>query len=164
MAQPYLPETPADLPTPEQMAQLKGIDIMRGILAGRFPGAPIAKLANMMIEEVAEGRVVFSATPKFEHYNPMGSVHGGWFGVLLDSAMGCAVMTMLPRGKGYATLEYKVNILRAAYEGTPKLLCTGTTVHVGRRTATAEARLEDSDGKLYATGTTTCFVMDLAPT
>ncbi len=162
MPQQYAAETPADLPSREQIAQLKGIDIMRGILAGRLPGAPIAKLANMALEEVAEGRVVFSGTPGFEHYNPMGTVHGGWFGILLDSALGCAVMTMMPRGKTYTTLEYKVNLLRAATVNTDRLICTAETVHVGRRTATAEARLEDANGKLYATGSTTCIVMDLA--
>jgi len=162
MAEPYFPETADDMPSPVQMAQLKGIDLMRGIMAGRFPAAPIARLANMTLEDVAEGRAVFAGTPGFEHYNPMGSVHGGWFGILLDSALGCAVMTKMPRGKGYTTLEYKVNILRAATETTGKLWCTAETLHVGRRTATAEARLVDADGKLYATGTTTCLVIDLS--
>ncbi len=161
MSEPYLPESPADMLSPQQIGALKGIDVMRGIMAGRFPAAPIARLANMDLTEVAEGKVVFTGTPGFDHYNPIGSVHGGWFGILLDSAMACAVMTRLPRGKGYTTLEYKVNILRAAYEETGPLQCTGTSIHAGRRTATAEGRLEGADGKLYATGTTTCLVVDL---
>lgn len=156
-----IPKTPAEQLTPSQMAGLSGIDFMRGILAGRLPAAPIARLANMWLAEVREGHVVFEAEPHFGHYNPLGTVHGGWFGILLDSAMGCAVMTRLPRGQGYTTLEYKVNILRAATEATGRLRAVGRSVHAGRRTATADARLEDEAGRLYATGTTTCLVMDL---
>lgn len=156
-----IPASPGEQLSPAQMATLSGIDFMRGMLAGRLPAAPIATLANMRLAEVGEGRVVFEAAPRFEHYNPLGSVHGGWFGILLDSAMGCAVMTRLPRGHGYTTLEYKVNLLRPAFQATGTLRAIGRSVHAGRRTATADGRLEDQEGRLYATGSTTCMVMEL---
>lgn len=158
-----IPRSPDEQLTPAQMAGLTGIDFMRGMLTGRLPGAPIAELANMRLAEVEVGRIVFEAEPRFGHYNPIGSVHGGWFGILLDSAMGCAVMTRLPRGRGYTTLEYKINILRPAFEGTGVLRATGRSVHAGRRTATAESRLEDAAGKLYATGSTTCLIVGPDP-
>ena len=145
------------------MAALSGVEVMRAIAAGRLPAAPISELANMRLVEVGEGHVVFEAEPRFAHYNPLGSVHGGWFGILLDSAMACAVMTRLPRGRGYTTLEYKISILRPVFENTGRLRAIGRSVHAGRRTATAEGRLEDAEGKLYATGTTTCLVMELGP-
>ncbi|HET7410310.1 MAG TPA: PaaI family thioesterase [Paracoccaceae bacterium] len=165
MAEPVpqrIPESPDEQLSAAQIATLSGIDFMRGMLAGRLPAAPIARLAGMRLAEVREGEVVFEAEPRFEHYNPIGSVHGGWFGILLDSAMACAVMTRLPRGTGYTTLEYKMNILRPVFESTGRLRAVGRSVHAGRRTATAEGRLEDGAGRLYATGTTTCMVMELA--
>ena len=152
----------AELPTHAEMAALSGVEFMRGIAAGRLAGAPISELANMHLAEVGDGHVVFEAEPRFGHYNPLGAVHGGWFGILLDSAMACAVMTRLPRGQGYTTLEYKINILRPVFETTGRLRATGRSVHAGRRTATAEGRLEDAEGRLYATGTTTCLVMEIA--
>jgi uncharacterized protein (TIGR00369 family) len=157
-----IPRSAAEQLTPAQMAGLTGADFMRGMITGRLPAAPIAELANMRLAEVDEGHIVFEAEPRFAHYNPMGSVHGGWFGVLLDSAMGCAVMTRLPRGHGYTTLEYKINILRPAFESSGRLRAIGRSVHAGRRTATADGRLEDAEGRLYATGTTTCLVVALA--
>ena len=107
--------------------------------------------------------MVFRGEPSFQVYNPLGSVHGGWYGVMLDSAMGSSIHTRLPRGKAYTTLEYKVNILRPARETTGPLLAIGEAVHVGRSTGTAEGRIvSERDGKIYATATTTCLVMDFA--
>ena len=160
-SQQRLPRSAAELPTPAEMAELAGVDVMRGIADGRLPVAPISELANMWLAEVREGHVVFEAEPRFAHYNPMGTVHGGWFGILLDSAMACAVMTRLPRGHGYTTLEYKINLLRPVFEETGTLRAVGRSIHAGRRTATAEGRLEDRSGRLYATGTMTCMVMKL---
>lgn len=160
--QQVFPASASEQPDPARMAALTGIDFVRGMATGRLPSAPIARLANMRLAEVRVGEVVFEGEPRFEHYNPMGSVHGGWFGILLDSAMGCAVMTRLPRGHGYTTLEYKINILRPAFETTGLLRAIGRSVHAGRRTATAEGRLEDAGGRLYATGTTTCMILEHA--
>jgi uncharacterized protein (TIGR00369 family) len=157
-----IPRSAAELPSAAELASLAGVDVMRAIAAGRLPAAPIAELANMRLAEVDEGLIVFEAEPRFAHYNPLGSVHGGWFGILLDSAMACAVMTRLAPGQGYTTLEYKINILRPAFDTTGRLRATGRSVHAGRRTATAEGRLEDTEGRLYATGTTTCLVMEIA--
>jgi len=89
---------PEDMPTPAEMARMSGLEAMRAILEGRLPEAPIARGMAFRPETVEEGRVVFRGTPSFDHTNPMGSVHGGWYGTLLDSAMACAVLTRLPAG------------------------------------------------------------------
>jgi uncharacterized protein (TIGR00369 family) len=108
---------------------------------------------------VSEGRVVFSAEPAEYHYNPLGTVHGGIAATLLDSAMGCAVQSLLPAGTGYTTLEIKVNYLRPITSATGPVTCEGKIIHLGGRVATAEARLSDATGKLYAHGTTTCILL-----
>ena len=161
MAKPRFPETPADLLSPEQMATLTGMDVVRGMLTGRLPAAPIAQPGRLTMSDATEGRVTFTGDPDFTLYNPQGTVHGGWFGIALDSAMGCAVMSRLPRGFSYTTLEYKINMLRPVFEDTGTLTIIGESIHAGRRTATAEGRIVDNDGKPYATGTTTCMVIEL---
>lgn len=151
-------QAPFDL---DALRKMSGLDFMRAIKEGRIPPAPIAKTLDYTLLEVEEGRVVFAGKAKLEAYNPIGSVHGGWFGTLLDSCMACAVQTKLPAGRGYTTLEYKINILRAATVDSGLIRAEGTAIHVGRRTATAEGRMIGEDGKLYATGTTTCLVFEL---
>jgi uncharacterized protein (TIGR00369 family) len=113
----------------------------------------------MWVEEVSEGRVVFAIEPAEYHYNPLGTVHGGIAATLLDSAMGCAVQSMLPHGAGYTTLELKTNYLRAMTSRTGVVYCEGKIIHMGGRVATAEGRLTDASGKLYAHGTTTCILL-----
>ena len=157
-ATPRFAEGPDGLLTPAELARLTGFEFIDGIRTGRYPAPPIARPMGMRMVEVAEGRVVFEGTPAFEHYNPLGAVHGGWFGTLLDSCMACAVQTMLPRGMGYTTLEYRVNILRAVTVGTGPLRAVGEAVHVGRRTGVAEGRLGDGGGRVFATGSPTCLV------
>jgi uncharacterized protein (TIGR00369 family) len=137
----------------------KPIDYMRAIRDGRIPPPPIAKLLSMDLVEVEEGKAVFQLTPAEQHYNPIGVVHGGIAFTMLDSAMGCCVQTMLPAGKGYTTLEIKANLVRAITLKTGPIRATGKVVHMGRQTATAEGRLEDSQGKLLAHGTTTCIIL-----
>jgi len=159
--EPMIAEGPADLPTPERLAGLSGLEVMRGILEGRLPAPPIAGPMGMRLVEVAPGRVAFEGTPAFHHYNPLGAVHGGWFGTLLDSATSCAVHTMLPAGRGYTTLEYKVNILRAVTLETGPLRATGEVQRVGRRTGVAEGRLEDAQGRLHASCLATCLVFEI---
>jgi len=129
------------------------------IQSGELPPPPIAALIGMAIVEVSEGRAVFSAEPAEYHYNPLGTVHGGIAATLLDSAMGCAVQSLLPAGTGYTTLEIKVNYLRPITSATGTVTCEGTIIHLGGRIATAEARLTDATGKLYAHGTTTCLLL-----
>jgi uncharacterized protein (TIGR00369 family) len=108
--------------------------------------------------EVSEGRAVFAVEPAEYHYNPIGTVHGGLAATVLDSALACAVHSTLPAGSGYTTLELHVNLVRAIGHDTGRLTCTGEVVHVGGRVATAQAKLTDASGKLYAHGTTTCML------
>ena len=155
----HFAEGPDDLVTPDELAAMSGLDFMTGILEGRLPAPPIAQPMAMTLVEVDDGRVVFEGRPGFRHYNPMGAVHGGWFGTLLDSCMACAVMTCLPKGQGYTTLEYRVNIVRALTEASGPVRAIGRIRHAGRRTAVAEGEIVRlSDGKLCATGSTTCLV------
>nr|WP_042187597.1 PaaI family thioesterase [Kibdelosporangium sp. MJ126-NF4]CEL18216.1 hypothetical protein [Kibdelosporangium sp. MJ126-NF4]CTQ90553.1 hypothetical protein [Kibdelosporangium sp. MJ126-NF4] len=141
-------------------AALSGLDLFR--LSRDVPAAQrppgIWSLTGMQIEEVEEGRIVFSLTPRPEFSNPLGQVHGGIHSTLLDSAMGCAVHTTLPAGVGYTTLELKVNFIRGIALDGPKLFGEGTVIHAGRRTATAEGAIRDAEGTLYAHATTTCMI------
>ena len=138
---------------------MSGIQYLKALQSGELPRPPISALIGMEITEVSEGRVVFSAEPAEYHYNPLGTVHGGIAATLLDSAMGCAVQSVLPFGTGYTTLELKVNYLRPMTGATGIVYCEGKVIHVGGRIATAEARLTDTSGKLYAHGTTTCILL-----
>ena len=153
---------PAPLPL-ETLRELSGLEQMRGMIDGRFPRPPISKLLDFALIEADEGHVVFEATPGFDHYNPLGSVHGGYASTLLDSCMGCAVHTRMKPGQGYTTLELKVNFIRAMKAGTGPVRAIGDIIHVGGQTATAEGRLIDAEGKLLAHGTTTCLVFRLPP-
>ncbi|WP_338865049.1 PaaI family thioesterase [Myxococcus stipitatus] len=137
---------------------MSGIEYLRAIIRGEVPGAPMAQLMGFAPVEVSEGRAVFVVEPAEYHYNPIGTVHGGMAATLLDSALGCAVHTMLPVGAGYTTLELHVNMVRAITRDTGRLTCTGEVIHVGGRVATAHGRLTDASGRLYAHGTTTCMV------
>ena len=149
----------ADLPNSETVLSMSGLEFMQAVLAGEIAGPPIGKVLNYRVTSVAPGRVVFTGNPQFEHTNPMGGVHGGWYGTLLDSCMACAVMTTVPQGSFYTTLEYKVNLTR----GIPldaTILATGTVDHAGRSTGVATGQITDAKtGKLYATGSTTCLIM-----
>jgi uncharacterized protein (TIGR00369 family) len=139
-------------------AKISGLEYLRAIARGELPSAPMADLIGFDLSEIEEGRVVFECIPAEYHYNPIGAVHGGLACTLFDSAMGCAVHTMLPAGVGYTTVELKVNFLRPITLKTGRLLCEGTIIHVGGRIATAEARLLDTSGKLYGHATTTCMI------
>ena len=138
-----------------------GLEIMHAMLAGALPYPHIAETLDFALIEVALGKATFQGTPQLKHYNPMGSVHGGWYATLLDSAMGCAVHTMMPAGRAYTTAELSVNLVRAASHKTGPLRAIGSVIHCGRQLATAEGRIVDADGKLYAHGTTTCLVFGL---
>ncbi|MGR3565089.1 MAG: PaaI family thioesterase [Heliomarina sp.] len=151
-----------ELPSAEEALGVSGLEFMKRIQEGEFAGAPIARLLNFTLTSVVDGRVVFQGSPEFSMTNPLGTVHGGWYGTILDSAMACAVMTRIPQGSTYTTLEYKVNIIRPIPLGT-LVDCVGITDHVGRSTGIAHGEIRGvSDGKLYATGSTTCIVMRLS--
>jgi uncharacterized protein (TIGR00369 family) len=138
---------------------LAGLEYMHAMIAGRIPAPPIMRLLGFTLASVARVEAVFECVPGEQHYNPIGVVHGGLAMTLLDSAMGCAVHTTLAPGSGYTTLEVKANLVRAITSETGMLRCTGHVVYAGKRVATAEARLEDAAGKLYAHGTATCLIL-----
>ncbi len=138
---------------------MSGLEYLRAIQAGEIPAAPIAVLMNMGVSVIEEGRVVFTAEPAEYHYNPIGTVHGGFAATLLDSALGCAVQTMLAAGVGYTTLEIKVNYIRSMTRDTGMVYSEGKVIYSGGRIATAEGRITDAAGKLYAHGTTTCIIL-----
>jgi len=137
---------------------MSGLEYLRAIVRGELPGAPIAALMGFGPVDVQEGRVTFTVQPAEYHYNPIGTVHGGLAATLLDSAMGCAVHSTLPVGASYTTLDLHVTFVRPIAHDTGKLTCTGELVHLGGRVATAQGRLTDEAGKLYAHGVTTCMV------
>jgi uncharacterized protein (TIGR00369 family) len=144
----------------EAARSMAGLDFLRAMAEGRLPPPPIAQLLGFSLTEVASGHAVFECTPAEQHYNPIGVVHGGLAMTLLDSAMGCCVQTVMPAGSGYTTLEAKTNLVRAITATTGKLRAIGRLVHAGKRIATAEGRIEDGSGKLYAHATTTCMVLN----
>jgi uncharacterized protein (TIGR00369 family) len=143
----------------EAARTMAGIDFLRAMRDGALPAAPIAQLMGFRLAEVESGSVVFECTPGPQHYNPIGVVHGGLAMTLLDSAMGCCVQSKMPAGSGYTTLEAKTNLVRAITSATGKLRAVGKLVHLGKSIATAEGRLEDEAGKLYAHATTTCILL-----
>ncbi|MBA5689879.1 PaaI family thioesterase [Rugamonas apoptosis] len=144
----------------EQIVGKSGREILEAMMSGALPYPPMSETMNMTLLEVGEGRAVFQGMPLLRHYNPMGTVHGGWFSTLLDSALGCAVQTTLPAGRSYTTAELSINIVRPAWQKTGPLRAVATVVHPGRQMVTAEARVEDEQGKLYAHATTTCFILN----
>jgi uncharacterized protein (TIGR00369 family) len=147
------------MPSADLARTLPGLEFLQGIRDGKIPNPPITDTLDYDLTVVEPGFVVFEIEPKEFHYNPIGVVHGGVALTLLDSAMSCAVQTMLPAGTGYTTLELKVNLVRAVTSKTGPMRAEGKIVHSGARIATAEGRFVDKDGKLYAHGTTTCFII-----
>ena len=138
-----------------------GIELFDMMIAGELPPPPISRTLNFRLTEAEKGRAVFRGVPLFEHYNPLGTVHGGWPATILDSALGCAVQTMLPKGIGYTTVEFKVNLVRPMFETTGEVVCEGRVIHMGRTIATSEATLKNAEGKLIAHGTETCAIFPL---
>ncbi|MCP4185086.1 MAG: PaaI family thioesterase [Hyphomicrobiales bacterium] len=126
--------------------------------AGVLPGPPIAKLMNFKLTEVSKGCAVFCGIPNLDHYNPAGTVHGGWPATLMDSAMGCAVQSMLPVGLLFSTIEFKINLVRPLFDNNGEIICESNIIHFGRTTATSEAKMKKLDGKLVAHGTATCAI------
>jgi uncharacterized protein (TIGR00369 family) len=154
--------SPADLLSMDEVLAISGLEFMQNILDGQNPAPPIGVTLGYHLHAVSDGQVTFRGTPEFKATNPMGTVHGGWYGTLLDSAMACAVMTRVPRGSIYTTLEYKINITRSIPLGM-EIDCTGTVDHSGRSTGVASGEIRGvEDGKLYATGSTTCIIMAIA--
>jgi uncharacterized protein (TIGR00369 family) len=147
--------------TREQVAGRSGLELMQAILRGELPYATIARTLDFLLIEVGVGVAVFQGTPGAQHFNPLGTVHGGWYATLLDSALGCAIHTLLPAGRGYTTAELSVNLVRALTPKVQRVRAQGKVLHCGRQLATAEARLVGPDGQLFAHATTTCLVFDM---
>ena len=134
-----------------------GLALLRR-LAAEGPLPAICDTLGFRPAAFAPGRAAFEGAPGPELYNPLGTVHGGYAATLLDSAMGCAVHTLLPAGTSYVTVELKVNYVRPMTADTGRVRAEGTVIHAGRTVATAEGRLMDADGRLYAHATTTCLI------
>lgn len=145
----------------DQARAVDGLTLMTGIMEGRFPAPPIAKVLGFRMTSVEPGRVTFDYEPVFDHYNPLGSVHGGIAATLLDSVMGCCIHTTLKAGSGFTTLEIKINYVRAMTDKTGPVRAEGKVINVGSRIATSEGRLTDAAGKLLAHGTTTCLIFPI---
>lgn len=145
----------------EDVKRLSGLELMQGLIAGKFPAPPITRALDFTLDHAELGMAVFSGEGKFDHYNPLGTVHGGWIATLLDSCMGCAMHTTLKPGQGYTSLEFKVNFVRPVLDTTGRLRAEGRVIHTGARTGTAEGKLIDANGKLYAHATTTCLIFPI---
>jgi len=139
--------------------RLSGLEFLRSLIDEKS-GVPIGVTLGFSLVEVDEGVAVFEAEAGPWAYNPIGSVHGGWYSAVLDAALGCALHTTLPVGVGYTTLEIKVNVVRAVRPETGVLRAVGRVVHRGRRTAVTEARMEDRSGRLFAHSSSTCLILD----
>lgn len=140
--------------------RMSGIDFLRAVRDGELPPPPIALLLGMQLAEVEDGRAVFACLPGEQHYNPIGVVHGGLAMTLLDSAMTCAIQTRAQAGSGFTTVEAKTNFVRPITAATGRIRAIGTLIHAGNRLASAEGRVLDDSGKLYAHATTTCIVLN----
>lgn len=148
----------------EVLASMSGLDFVRGIFARILPEPPIMQTVEPFDCTAEAGHVVIHSVPGLRHYNPIGSVHGGYVATLLDSAMALAVQTTLPKGSGYTTLEFKISFVRGMSKDTGKIRTEGRVLNAGRRAATAEGRITDEKGKLIAHATTTCMVFELPKT
>ncbi|HEY0185672.1 MAG TPA: PaaI family thioesterase [Rhodopila sp.] len=140
--------------------EMAGLDLLHALRDGTVPAPPAIELVGISLAEVDAGRVVMRLIPAEYHYNPLGTVHGGILATLLDSVMGCAVLSTLPRGRAFTSLEIKVNYVRTVTSESGELSAEGRVVHGGRRSAVAEAKLHDAAGRLCATASTTCLVFD----
>jgi uncharacterized protein (TIGR00369 family) len=146
-------------PQAEQSLTMSGLDYLQAMVDGTIPPPPIASHINLEIVEVGPGVAVMAATPDYSHYNPIGSVHGGFFATLLDSVCGCAVQTTLPAGTAYTSLDLNVSFLRGISTDTGRVVATGRVTKPGSRAAFVEADIKDAQGRLLATATSTCLVI-----
>jgi uncharacterized protein (TIGR00369 family) len=145
----------------EEAARGSGLDFLLKLLDATYPAPPFSEAAEVWPVEAEPGRVVFKAKPSARFYNPMGTVHGGWISTVLDSAMGCAVHSVLKPGQAYTTVELKINFVRPVFEQTGVVRCEGKIVHAGGRLATSEGRLTDEEGNLLAHGSETCMILSV---
>lgn len=142
----------------DDLTSRDGLAFLQGIISGKLPQPPISQTLGFHLVEAESGRAVFQGQPEFRHYNPIGSVHGGFAATLLDSALGCAIFSTLHKGDTWTTLELKLNFVRGMTKDTGPVRAQGRLIHRGRTVATSEGDLKDASGKLYAHATTTCMI------
>ena len=138
-----------------------GLKVLQAMLSGALPAPPMCRTLAFSMTEVEDGRVVFAGMPSADHLNPLGTVHGGWTATVMDSALGCAVFSVIKPGEAYTTIEFKLNLVRPVLPGMGEVFCEGKIVHRGRTIATSEAWLRDGKGKLLAHGTETCAIFPI---
>ena len=155
------PATRFGLLSREEAAGLSGFDFMRGLQDGLYPAPPFSEAADVWPVSVEIGRITFEGAPSARFYNPMGTVHGGWIALLLDTVMGCAVHTALKPGQGFTTIDMNTTFVRPVTEQTGKIRAEGTLLHLGGRIASAEGKLFDAAGRLVAHGTETCAILEM---
>lgn len=148
-------------PTAAVGLSMSGIDYLRAMIDGTLPPPPISGLLDFAMTEADPGRVVFTCRPDESAYNPIGSIHGGLVCTLLDSVLGCALQSSLPEGKGYTSIEIKVNYLKAIRLSSGLLTATGTVVKAGSRVGFTEGVVTDAAGAIVATASSTLLVFDL---
>jgi uncharacterized protein (TIGR00369 family) len=144
----------------EVRRRLSGLEFFQKMVAGEMPPPPLVALLGLKLVEAEAGRVTFTGLAREEFYNGMGVAHGGFAATLLDSALGCAINTMMPAGRVFTTIDLQIHYTRPLRREAGELRCTATVVHVGSRTATSEGRIVDANGKVYAHGTTTCMLVE----
>lgn len=144
--------------TLENLRENTGLELFQKMIAGELPRAPISETLGFFLVEAEKGRVVFQGTPQHRHYNPIGSVHGGFHATLLDSCVACAIQSTLEAGQGYTTLELKINYIRALTDRAGPVRAEGRVIHAGKQIGTADGKLYDAEGRLYAHASTTCLI------
>ena len=149
---------PSGVATRAQLSERSGMEFFAAMGSGELPPPPIAELMGFVAISIEPGRAVFQGTPGRQHYNPSGSVHGGYAATLLDTAVGCAIHSTLPAGQGFTTLELKINYIRGMSDQTGPVRVEGKVITAGKQVAVAEGRIVDANGKLYAHATTTCLI------
>jgi uncharacterized protein (TIGR00369 family) len=135
-----------------------GLEFLNDMVEGKLPQPPMCATLGFYLAEVAQGYAVFEGLPEFRHYNPIGTVHGGFTATLLDSALGCAIFSTMAKGEAWTTLELKLNLVRPITKDTGLLRAEGRIIHRGRTVATSEGAVKDRAGKLYAHASTTCMI------
>ena len=143
---------------PEIMSSVDGLTYLQGMVSGKYPLPPVMHTGNYRVVEVEKGRAVVEARPDYAFLNPMGVIHGGWIATVLDTALACAVQTMIEAGEGTTTIEFKVNCVRPITEATGTVITVGEVLQRGRRISTARATMCDANGKILAHGTETCMI------
>ena len=158
---PFQPGQSYDVLDPAALAAMPGIAFLQGLVDGTMPAPPFAEVAEIEPITVAEGKVTFRGWPSRRFYNPMGTVHGGWISLILDTVMGCAVHSVLPAGYAYTTVEMKTVYAKALREEHGPVTCEAVLVHKGAQIAGAEGKLYDAKGRLIAYGSETCLLRAL---